>query len=542
MFPCLIKYLPFIIRLFVEPSMLHALTLLLNKSSLQLHCHCLMDWRLLLAACFISGCSSKTFLVSCWLRSASQVQSGRMFRQLCFNAIAAAMIGSCLVESFIQDDNEMKTFVKTTKELLQKVVNEFKIIRIISYGNSSQLDDEMNEIIRSSNDDLVFEVLKNVNNKSSNCFLMFDSLEDYDKGLQFSRESLVQMKILVNYIRNATFDEISSKMIKTYKQNFKIFEFHNLNMYVLHRNATEFIDLVAIKQPVRDSKEECQQMWMRTVNRFSIARLEWQQPLQLLKLIENFHGCTINIDRTSLHDGFMIGSSKHKFSYKQGNHTMSGYMIEVYDVLAKIGNFNIVYDYIEDYEQESKQHNIYIPKLTAEQMNENIEEALLSNLMNHFPTSLIYKELYFTIPPADLYTEWEILFMAFDVATWSMISLTLMVAFIAIAIIRFTSQSVRNFVFGENVSTPSLNILAAFFGVSQTVLPKRNFARFLLMAFIMWSLLIRTCYVSVMFEYLKGDGRKVPIKSIDEMLDRNFTYFVFLHHCEQMGIMKFKGK
>jgi len=220
---------------------------------------------------------------------------------------------------------------------------------------------------------------------------------------------------------------------------------------------------------------------------------------------------------------------------------MSGYMIEIVEELARIANFKTMYENIEYFENQMKQNNIFIPQLEVKDLKFNIEK-LLSDLSNIFQTSLIYKELYFIIPPADRLTGWEILFLAFDKATWSMISLTLSVAFIAVAVIGFTSQSVRNFVFGENVSTPSLNILAAFFGVSQIVLPKRNFARFLLMAFIMWSLLIRTCYVGVLFEYLKGDGRKAPIKSIDEMLDRNFTYFISFEDCAQIGNINLTGR
>jgi len=86
-------------------------------------------------------------------------------------------------------------------------------------------------------------------------------------------------------------------------------------------------------------------------------------------------------------------------------------------------------------------------------------------------------------------------------------------------------STVRNFVFGRNVTTPTLNVLIAFFGLSQGVLPRRNFARFLLTLFIMWSLIIRTCYQGKLFEYLQGDMRNPEIQTIKELVKHNFIYY-----------------
>jgi len=451
--------------------------------------------------------------------------------------IIVAIIGFCLCK-IISEDKEVETFARATEELLQKLANEFKVVRIVNLGNSRQLDDEMNEIIRSSNGDLVLEVFRKVPNETFNCFMMFDSLADYDKGFEFSKSSIGEMKIVVNYIRNATTDEISEKMDHIWKTFNESFKFYTQNVYILHRNSSGFIDLIAINRVINDSL-----MRMTTVNRFSIAKQEWQPPLKELKPIDNFQGSNVDFQLSDISDGLAVGPSKHKFSHKQRDHILSGYMIEIIHELAKIGHFKANYALIEEFIVASKsQNNLKFQYPKSVDMEKNLEKMILNYLGKRLQTSLIYKELYFTIPPADRFTGWEIVFLAFDITTWSLISLTLLVAFIVVAVIGFKSKSVRSSVFGENVSTPSLNILAAFFGIPQTVLPQSNFARFLLISFIIWSLLIRTCYVSVLFEYLKGDIRKAPIKSIDEMLGRNFTYFIFQHHCIQMGIMKFQGR
>jgi len=457
-------------------------------------------------------------------------------------AVISFFLSNVSARNFIQDDREMIAFGKATKELMQKLSAEFRIVTIVIFGDAKQLSDEIDAIVRSSDGEIIFEILKDSQTCNFNCILLFDSMKMFNKRYEIY-ETLSKLKVVVAYIRHASFNEISAQITETWKVDLaEMYNIYTQNLFILHRNIAEsLIDLIAAIK-FTQNHGECQQSWMVKANRFSAFDLKWQPPLHKLKFIDNLQGYSVHFSSNALIDGLEIGPSKLKFSHKQGNYTLSGYMIHIIDELAKIGNFKPNYQNIEKIEKRSKQHNNFTPQVTAGELGMNVQEALVNSLQSQAIVPLIYKELYFIIPPAERLTELEILFLAFDVATWSMILLTLLVAFIVVAIIGFTSQSVSNFVFGKNVSTPSLNILAAFFGVSQIVLPKRNFARFLLMAFIMWSLLIRTCYFSVLFEYLKGDGRKAPIKSIDEMLDRNFTYFIFQEHCFRIGNMNLTGR
>jgi hypothetical protein len=53
--------------------------------------------------------------------------------------------------------------------------------------------------------------------------------------------------------------------------------------------------------------------------------------------------------------------------------------------------------------------------------------------------------------------------------------------------------------------------------------PKGNFARFVLMMFVIWALIIRTCYQSILYENLQRDIRKPRIQTLDELNELNFT-------------------
>jgi hypothetical protein len=101
------------------------------------------------------------------------------------------------------------------------------------------------------------------------------------------------------------------------------------------------------------------------------------------------------------------------------------------------------------------------------------------------------------------------------------------VGLLVIFIINYKLKSVKNFVFGKNVKSPVMNMAVAIFGLQQTVLPARNFSRFILMMFLIFCLVNRNVYQGALYLFLQSDGRHKDIKSVDEMEERNFNYYVF---------------
>lgn len=56
------------------------------------------------------------------------------------------------------------------------------------------------------------------------------------------------------------------------------------------------------------------------------------------------------------------------------------------------------------------------------------------------------------------------------------------------------------------------------------ILPGRNFARYLLTIFILSCLVVRTAYQGKQFEFLQKDMRPADVETIEEMIERNFTF------------------
>ena len=132
----------------------------------------------------------------------------------------------------------------------------------------------------------------------------------------------------------------------------------------------------------------------------------------------------------------------------------------------------------------------------------------------------------FLVPPGEPYSDLQRMFMMFDSATWIWIGITLSIGLVTIQIVNFAPKFVQNFVFGRNIQTPTLNLLSVFLTGGQIKLPRRNFARFVLILFIIWSLIIRTCHQSMYFELMQADLRKPTIQTFDELFGSNLTFYI----------------
>ena len=104
--------------------------------------------------------------------------------------------------------------------------------------------------------------------------------------------------------------------------------------------------------------------------------------------------------------------------------------------------------------------------------------------------------------------------------------MTFSITFAVIFVVNLTSKKLQDLVYGENIRTPSLNVVSIFFGIGQTRLPTRTFSRILLMIFVLFCLIIRTAYQGVQFEMLTSDMRRDSITKIEQLYEENFQLYM----------------
>jgi len=429
-------------------------------------------------------------------------------------------------EMKISDNRDVEAFARATSEVLDKTVNEFRKVTIVIYAerNKKHFDDVIDGLIKYSKGQIVYEVhmsdseehtKSGISEGSLNtqavkglCIFLYESLEIFVKN-----QTIVTVvngydgNLFIAHVDQATADEIRSV------QNFDDTKYESMLHPKLHFivNADRsFIDLIAI---VKFTPHACHEIQATTINRYSKQVMAWEKRLDRVTNDISFHGCSLSFLFVESVKGAIVEKEE-----ENGTLTVKGPLMEIFKEIEKHSNVQINFVNIYKLKPAAKKYGI-IP----------IQFVPLSKQSSNV-APFYQNEFYFIVPRGEPLSELDILLLAFDAATWYLIISTFTTAFAFIFIIKvLKATTVRNFVFGRNISSPALNILAVFFGISLVALPRRNFARFTLTLFIIWSLIIRTCYNGLLFEYLQSDKHHPAIQTIEELLTKNFTYFAALN-------------
>ena len=238
--------------------------------------------------------------------------------------------------------------------------------------------------------------------------------------------------------------------------------------------------------------QSCRSITFKVINTFNVSTMQWkgiEDKHFYPQKTRHLHGCSFIIDHedvNSLQDYLIVNLVKTFIKYTQGRLVIS---LEDADV----------YKHFSDYNVKSNQ-----------------------NFMLSVP--ILFEYWVVLMSPGAEFSQLEKMLMPFDYEIWIAIISTLFLALVISEIINKASNKARNFVFG--IKSPTFELISTFFSGRQSKSPKRNFARFCLMLFIIWSLIIRTFYQSLLYKNFQADIRKPELKDIFEAIKKNYTYCV----------------
>lgn len=239
------------------------------------------------------------------------------------------------------------------------------------------------------------------------------------------------------------------------------------------------------------SASGCRFMEIKTINRFDKISSQWKTEIFYPKKYQNLYGCKMIFLR-------MLPGRELPLSMKNDGH--------VINLLSKTQNFTVHDSNAVEFKDLDSKRSLSV--------GFRANRAIMT-FNGVFSVVVGFYSCHFTYPPGAPYTQFEKMFLMFDVEFWIAIGTTIVVAICLIQIINLLPRSVQNFVYGRNIQTPMMNLLQIFLVGGQNRLPGRNFARFHVVMFIIWSLIIRTCYQSMLYQYLQNDLRKPPFTTID---------------------------
>lgn len=297
------------------------------------------------------------------------------------------------------------------------------------------------------------------------------------------------------------------------------------NVIVLFRNDD---NAVLIKTFMPFNSEKCNDTTPVVINVFKDGKFVNGIKLLFPKKMKNLHNCPVRVSISNTTEPPVITDK-----FTNGSYHLKGRDINLIKTLSRTLNFKIDYSYIgiEGFIYENGTSEGPLKSLLIGESDLSISDWILKkNRLKFFDftTSYIFLQVILVVPPGRDYTTFEKLIFPFSITLWISILLCFFVGILVIYVVKFRSKATRNFVFGTGVKNPYLNIIVGFLGGSQRVLPKQNFARFLLMIFLMYSLVMRTVYQGSYYKILQSSNRKSEIQSIDEMIAQDFRFYIFL--------------
>ena len=284
-------------------------------------------------------------------------------------------------------------------------------------------------------------------------------------------------------------------------------------------------------------ENSCNKLSIKWINYFNKTSQKWNKKLQNSQNFLNFNGCMLTITDSystnfhlSDHNRKIVECMKTEIDkiaclelfkdiLSQPDINFRGLIYEIFEKMSKVGNFTANY-------QINFGGNIV--SKTKSVVNQMIQISRFMHhemFLEHFDLTTTFFDIKFGIfvTPSEFYTNFEKLLLPFDATTWILLLSTFLTIPIVIFITRFMSQNARIFVFGRNISTPGLNVIRIFFGIGQIRLPRESILRFILIFFVLFCLIIRTCYQSKMFDFITSDMRKPAPETLDEVIEQGFT-------------------
>lgn len=210
------------------------------------------------------------------------------------------------------------------------------------------------------------------------------------------------------------------------------------------------------------------------INSFIKSNKKWKEKLEIDEKFKNFHNCTLNVFSRIYNFEALYTLNLYDKQIK-----LHPFEVELVHAISVRGNFTPMFQWEIN---EKSLHIYYLTRINV--INDDCE------VTSHFWEDYIT----FNTSPAESYNSFEKVFLTFDTATWFYILGTFLCASLTICVVNKMPKNFQNLIFGENVKSPSMNVVGLFFGLGQTKLPKNNFARIILMSYMLFCIIIGTAY------------------------------------------------
>uniref|UniRef100_A0A3F2ZEM3 Putative ionotropic receptor ligand binding domain-containing protein n=1 Tax=Phlebotomus papatasi TaxID=29031 RepID=A0A3F2ZEM3_PHLPP len=240
--------------------------------------------------------------------------------------------------------------------------------------------------------------------------------------------------------------------------------------------------------------------------------------------VNNFHGCNLTVG-TFQFEPYMIiiplGHDRYHFSGFEGILT---------SVMSQRLNFSLILKTSDERWGKVEGDNSTGMSRMLLRGETNFSLGSFAASFSHygyFSSSIPYHAtpLALLIPPGRAHSNMEKLFLPMRYIIWSFLSAIFIISAIVVAIAKFIKPRRRAFIFGQRNNYPYINTINVFLGGSVAETPGRNFARFLLMLWILLSIVVRSSYQGALFGFLKEQKNVTIVDTFPKMLQEGYRIY-----------------
>lgn len=419
--------------------------------------------------------------------------------------------------------NSFKRFSKlaeAVKTIVEDVyTKETNTVNIFSKSSSNNFNDFKNELLAQTSrvsfrQESSSRIAEEMNQRKRCNIFVIDSFEDFAEIYKRISSNIFYFNgFFLFVLTNGEIPEIE----EIFRLLWKIF-IHNA--VVVHGK-----DEISIKTFLPFTSKSCNDVTPIVINQFKDGKLTTGEDLFPDKM-KNLHECPIRLSVADNNEPYVFAKL-----LKNGSYDLGGRDIYVISAMAKKMNFRINYTYIgvEGIFVENVTASGVLKMLLDNEADLSISDWWLNTYRLKFldgSKPYLISQIILMIPPGREFTTFEKLIYPFSLKLWILILTCSVFGCVVILIIKRHSSVVQNFVFGDDVKYPILNMFIGFIGGTQHLLPKRNFARFLLIMLLIYSLVIRTLYQGSYYQLLQSNKHQKEVQSIDEMISKDFKFYV----------------
>ncbi|XP_055910413.1 uncharacterized protein LOC129944775 [Eupeodes corollae] len=347
--------------------------------------------------------------------------------------------------------------------------------------------------------------------------LMIDSFESF---MRFKKELKKENYLVRGYytiIFTGNKQRYFNIISRIFKEIFRAF-IVNVNIYVEVLNQT----LVYTYYPY--TRFHCRGSVPMLLNRF-MAEDGFIFPKRFFpKKVDNFFGCSLTVASWS-GPPFIFFKRRHNEDIK-----IYGIEGELIKMLSNKMNFKM------NFLLTTKRGRVF-PNLTAV---DGAVKLIIDGQANITINSFVYSEfnlkamlasytyasyaIIVAVPQGDSLSSIQRLTRPFKYIIWSCLSSSVIAGIVIIFVIQcLRKRTVQDFVFGPLNSTPFTNLLNVFLGGPLTVLPRRNFARYILLVWLMYTMVLRNAYSGELYIMLQDSSSIRNLQTAEELVEKNFT-------------------